>query len=103
MPSIPKFVDLNWLCKSSSDIACLLLTISTNYPQQKVLVGGWQTRPAVMLLDGRSNGTGWNYMISLADYDGFIAGRLHAIIPMCWAISSRQAADTGAITMCWFG
>lgn len=55
------------------------ITIATNYPQNGLLVGGWQTLPADLLMDGSSNGVGWDYAIPLVTHGGFTAGQVYQI------------------------
>jgi hypothetical protein len=55
------------------------ITIATNYPEKGLLVGGWQTLPADLLLDGSSNGVGWDYAIPLVNHGSFTAGQVYQI------------------------
>ncbi|MCD6389879.1 MAG: PEP-CTERM sorting domain-containing protein [Desulfobulbaceae bacterium] len=57
----------------------LSITIGTNYPEAGYQVGDWNTLPADLLLDGGSNGKGWDYAIPLVDHDSFTAGEIYSI------------------------
>jgi hypothetical protein len=56
-----------------------IIDIYTNYTLAGLTVGSWTTQPADILLDGASNGTGWDYAIPLVTHGIFNAGTIYSV------------------------
>lgn len=71
----------------------LTVTITTNYTEAGINVGGWQTLPADLILWGEQSSPP-AYAIPLVDHDGFTAGTLYTVGSMY--TSDEMAASYGA-------